>query len=71
MCVVDGGYLIRSKVYWKKNSKFEHIVRNTVAFVLQHYGSNATVVFDGYPNKTTPKSGVGSSVAVALANKLL
>ena len=80
VCVVDGGFLIQSKVHWKRNSTFGNIVRNTVAFVVQHYGINATVVFDGYPNEPTtkdpthrarlPKSGVESSVAVSLTNKL-
>ena len=52
--VVDGGYLLH-KVVWSSTSvvNFESVCKNYVEYVQSHFGSNAVVVFDGYPDEST------------------
>ena len=79
--VVDGGFLIQNKVFWKKDLTFGDIACSTVSSVLKQFGSNMTVVFDGYPSEPTtkdhadrshlPKSGVGNSVDVTSSKRLV
>lgn len=48
--VIDGGYLLH-KVVWSKSNEatFQVVCQNYVDYVQRHFGSNAIVVFDGYP----------------------
>lgn len=47
--VVDGGYFLH-KVVWNRNDKFRSICQKYESYLRKHYGSNITVVFDGYPS---------------------
>lgn len=53
--VVDGGYLLH-KVVWGRNQPFSAIFQKYVRYVQNHYGANAVVVFDGYPDLVEMKS---------------
>lgn len=48
--VIDGGFLLH-RVVWPKSSEatFQVVCQNYVDYVQRHFGSNAIVVFDGYP----------------------
>lgn len=52
--ILDGGHLLHSFV-WPKPARFIDIVESYVKHVKYHFGTNCTVVFDGYPNKPTTK----------------
>ncbi|KAK3917801.1 Protein lin-54-like protein [Frankliniella fusca] len=52
--VLDGGYLLR-KVVWPRPATYGDIVSLYSNYVTQHYGENATVVFDGYSDGPTTK----------------
>lgn len=49
--VIDGGFLLH-RVVWSKSSEatFQVVCQNYVDYVKRHFGSNAIVVFDGYPS---------------------
>lgn len=47
--VVDGGFLLH-RVIWSRNSTFALVCMGYVTYILKHYGTNCTVVFDGYSN---------------------
>ncbi|GBN01761.1 hypothetical protein AVEN_224472-1 [Araneus ventricosus] len=53
--VVDGGYLLQ-KVVWQRNMNFGDIAKSYLTYLQTHYGSNITIVFDGYPSYVTGKS---------------
>lgn len=48
--VIDGGYLLH-KVVWSKANEatFQVVCQIYVYYVKRHFGSNAILVFDGYP----------------------
>ena len=52
--VLDGGALLQKKA-WKKGETFQEICQRYVDYVIQNYGQNAKVVFDGYPDEPTTK----------------
>lgn len=53
--VLDGGHLLHS-VIWPKPATYEQVIQMYGSYILSHYGSNALVVFDGYPNYPTTKT---------------
>ncbi|KMQ84206.1 hypothetical protein RF55_18200 [Lasius niger] len=53
--VIDGGYLLH-RFLWHRNESFASICANYVQYVQTHYGSNAVVIFDGYPTDAAGKS---------------
>lgn len=53
--VVDGGYLLH-KVIWHRNDTVRDIVAGYVSYVLNHFGKNTAVVFDGYPENAALRS---------------
>ncbi|GBO16311.1 hypothetical protein AVEN_111397-1 [Araneus ventricosus] len=53
--VVDGGHLLH-KVVWQRNMNFEDIAKSYLTYLQTHYGSNVTVVFDGYPSDVNGNS---------------
>lgn len=52
--VIDGGFLLHC-VPWPKECTYGDIIQNYCSFVINKYGSNSTVVFDGYPLEPTTK----------------
>ncbi|GBM19966.1 hypothetical protein AVEN_164905-1 [Araneus ventricosus] len=52
---VDGGHLLH-KVVWQRNMNFEDIAKSYLTYLQTHYGSNVTVVFDGYPSDVNGNS---------------
>ena len=52
--VIDGGHLL-FKMKWKKGSTFERILQSYENYVLKHYGPNAVIVSDGYPDEPNTK----------------
>ena len=52
--VIDGGNLL-FKVKWLKGSTFENIFQSYEKYVLNHYGPNSIIVFDGYPDEPSTK----------------
>lgn len=53
--VVDGGYLLH-KVVWHRNHSVRDIVVGYVSYVLNNFGKNVAVVFDGYPEDAAMKN---------------
>jgi hypothetical protein len=47
--VIDGGCLLH-RVVWGQTGSYLDIVNRYINFVKAHYGTNCTVVFDGYDN---------------------
>lgn len=47
--VIDGGFLLH-RVVWHQNETFEAICTSYVNYVINHFGSNCFIVFDGYSN---------------------
>ncbi|CAH1110229.1 unnamed protein product [Psylliodes chrysocephalus] len=47
--IIDGGYLLH-RVVWNRRDSFTSICTSYVSFVQSHYGTNANVIFDGYPD---------------------
>ena len=52
--VVDGGFLLRH-VIWSKPSTYAGVCQSYISHVLNHYGVQSTVVFDGYGSTTSTK----------------
>lgn len=44
--VIDGGYLLH-KVVWPKTCTFQEVFEVYESFIVKHYSSDATIVFDG------------------------
>src|SRR5277367_409196 len=55
MYVVDGGHLLH-QVVWPKPATYGQVCSAYVSFVVTHYGSGTTVVFDGYDGPCTTKN---------------
>ena len=54
--VLDGGFLLH-RVVWQQQQTFHGICNAYISYVRKHYGSSATIVFDGYDeNATSTKS---------------
>lgn len=47
--VIDGGYLLHS-VTWPLNCSYGDVCANYVSYVINNYGTDCTVCFDGYTN---------------------
>lgn len=52
--IIDGGFLIHY-VSWPKDCNYGCIIQCYSKYVLQNFGRNVTVVFDGYPEDCTTK----------------
>jgi len=52
--VVDGGWLLH-RVKWQQGGTYAGIVHQYVQYVVTHFGSNTTIVFDGYCNGQATK----------------
>lgn len=52
MRVIDGGFLLH-KVVWSKCTNFQDICLKYVMYVQQNYGTNVSIVFDGYTSDLT------------------
>lgn len=53
--VVDGGFLLH-RVVWPSMSTYEQLYGVYVSYVLRHYGTCCTVVFDGYDERNNTKA---------------
>lgn len=49
--IIDGGFLLH-KVVWPENQSFSAICNRYVDYVINIYGPQTVVVFDGYPEGT-------------------
>ena len=74
--VIDGGYLIQ-RLVWKKGKTFSEICKSYVSHLKKHYGTDTTVVFDGYASSTKDMTHirrangkVGKTIILSLNNKL-
>lgn len=56
-CVIDGGYLLH-KVVWGKTTTptFESVCHSYIQYVKNHFDTNVTLVFDGYPTGISHQS---------------
>lgn len=52
--VMDGGFLLDS-VPWPRKGTYGDIIQNYCTYVINKYGRNSTVVFDGYLSEATTK----------------
>lgn len=52
--VIDGGYLLHS-IVWPSRETYDNIVNSYVTHVIQRYGKECFVIFDGYPEYPTTK----------------
>ncbi|GBM44538.1 hypothetical protein AVEN_250526-1 [Araneus ventricosus] len=53
--VVDGDHLLH-KVVWHRNMNFGDIAKSCLTYLQTHFGSNVSVVFDGYPSDVNGKT---------------
>ncbi|XP_045475385.1 uncharacterized protein LOC123686399 isoform X2 [Harmonia axyridis] len=49
--VIDGGWLLHSYV-WPHGKKYSDICNLYYSYLIKHFGSNVTVIFDGYSKET-------------------
>ena len=52
--MVDGGFLLRN-VIWQHPSTYAGVYQTYVSHILEHYGAQSTVVFDGYGSTSSTK----------------
>ena len=52
--VLDGGHLLQS-VPWPEEATYDQVCDQYVTYVLEHYGMQTIIVFDGYGNVTSTK----------------
>ena len=52
--VIDGSYLLH-KVIWSDKSSYIAICRRYIKYILDHYGHNSNVVFQGYQRLESTK----------------
>jgi len=52
--VLDGGALLHT-VCWRKSSTYKQMIDQYIRYVTHNYGSNVTVVFDGYTSGPSTK----------------
>uniref|UniRef100_A0A1B6EX23 Uncharacterized protein n=1 Tax=Cuerna arida TaxID=1464854 RepID=A0A1B6EX23_9HEMI len=52
--VIDGGFLLLC-VPWQSEVTYSETVNNYCSYVINTYGYNSTIVFDGYPSEPTTK----------------
>lgn len=54
MYVVDGGYFLHN-LFWPNNETYGEIIERYVETVVEKYGKDCHLVFDGYPDYPTTK----------------
>ena len=52
--VVDGGYLLHT-VVWPQDGTYKDVCHSYIQYVTSHFGTSATVIFDGYGDHTSTK----------------
>ena len=52
--IIDGGHLLHA-VKWPRDCTYVHLCETYAALVINHYGTDSTVIFDGYTDRMSTK----------------